>query len=34
MDKDNKESLYNLNASMAGFMHWDNQVDLIGDYID
>ena len=34
MDKDNKESLYNLNASMSGFMRWDNQLDILGEYID
>ena len=34
MDKENKESLYNLNSSMNGFMHWDNQLDLLGEYID
>lgn len=34
MDKNNKDSIFNMNASMGGFMHWDNQLDILGEYID
>ena len=29
MDKYYKDYLYNLNASAGGFMHWDNQLEVV-----